>query len=62
MDINMDGLPMVIYACFVLNNYCEMNNECVHEELVPRSSLYDRGFSTTNIYELLLYRKNEAEG
>ena len=24
MDINMDELPCVVYACFVLHNYCEL--------------------------------------
>ena len=26
MDINLGDLPNVIYACFVLHNYCEMND------------------------------------
>lgn len=62
MDINIDDLPMVIYACFVLNNYCELNNECVHEELVRRSISYDREFQpppSTNRYST---DKNEGEG
>ena len=61
MDINMDDLPMVIYTCFVLNNYCELNNKCVHEELVRRSLSYDREFqppTSTNRYST---DKNEAE-
>ena len=44
MDINIDDLPMVVYACFVLNIYSEMNNECVDDELVRRSVSYDRDF------------------
>ena len=27
IDINMDDLPYVIYSCFVLHNFCELNNE-----------------------------------
>ena len=27
MDINMDDLPHVIYACFVLHNFCEVSKE-----------------------------------
>ena len=34
MDINIDELPYVIYACFVLHNFCEFNNEIVSEERV----------------------------
>ena len=44
MDINIDDLPMVIYAYFILNNYCEINKECVHDELVRSSVLYKRDF------------------
>lgn len=29
MDINLRDLPTVIYACFVLNNYCEASHETV---------------------------------
>ena len=32
MDINLTDLPAVIYACFVLHNYCELNGESVSEE------------------------------
>ena len=27
MDINMDDLPYVIYACFILHNFYEINHE-----------------------------------
>ena len=32
MDINLDELPYVIYACFVLHNFCEIHNESISEE------------------------------
>ncbi|XP_034747451.1 putative nuclease HARBI1 [Etheostoma cragini] len=31
MDINMDALPSVIHACFVLHNYCEARGEAAAE-------------------------------
>lgn len=34
MDINLDDLPAVIYACFVLHNFCEINKESISEERV----------------------------
>ena len=34
MDINLDELPTVIYACFVLHNYCEVNKETMSDEQV----------------------------
>ena len=44
MDINLDDLPLVIYACFVLHNYCELNNEKISEEQVKTAIHYDREF------------------
>ena len=29
MDINLDDLPYVINACFILHNYCELHNDQV---------------------------------
>ncbi|XP_060764084.1 putative nuclease HARBI1 [Neoarius graeffei] len=34
MDINMDDLPHVIYACFVLHNFCEVSEETLDEQSV----------------------------
>ena len=34
MDICLEGLPFVILACFVLHNFCELNNELVPDESV----------------------------
>lgn len=40
MDINLDELPHVIYACFVLHNFCELNNEKLGEEKVATAIDY----------------------
>ena len=34
MDYKLEALPTVIYACFVLHNYCEKHNVNVDEDLV----------------------------
>lgn len=34
MDIKLDLVPTIIYACFVLHNYCEKNNMYIDEDLV----------------------------
>ena len=34
MAINLDELLFVIYACYVLHNFCELNNESINEETV----------------------------
>ena len=33
MDINIEELPFVTYACFVLHNFCELNHETVIEKI-----------------------------
>ena len=44
MDISIDDLPYVIYACFVLHNFCEINGESVSDSTVQRAIAYDREF------------------
>ena len=34
MDLKLDNIPTVIYACFVLHNFCEYHNTYVDEDLV----------------------------
>ena len=34
MDLKLEILPTVIYACFILHNYCEKNKLYVDEEVV----------------------------
>ena len=42
VDINISDLPQVVYACFVLHNYCEANNDVDNEETVRSAIAYDR--------------------
>ena len=35
-DLNLDILPVVVYACFVLHNFFEQNNSFVEQELVKQ--------------------------
>lgn len=44
MDINSADLPFVIYACFVLHNFCELQNENIGDDDVARAVDYDREF------------------
>ena len=34
MDLKLEKIPTVIYACFILHNFCEQHNICIDEELV----------------------------
>ena len=44
MDISLDHLPNVIFACFVLHNCCEVHGETLSEEKLKESSSYEREF------------------
>ena len=62
MDINLRDLPNVIYACFVLHNYCELNNESVNGETVRSTINYDREFQPQTIANRYITDCNETEG
>ena len=42
MDININDLPFVIYACFVLHNYCEATKETMDENRVNEAIQHDK--------------------
>lgn len=42
MDINLNELPLVIYACFVLHNYCEANKDMMDENTVTEVIQQDK--------------------
>ena len=62
MDINMDDLPFVIYACFVLHNFCETYGESVSEERVRMAISYDRDFQPETTHNRYMTDCNEVEG
>lgn len=62
MDINLDDLPFVIYACFVLHNYCEINNESICADRVRNAVQYDRDFQPPTAANRYIAQSNETEG
>ena len=42
MDINLLDLPTVVYACFVLHNFCEINKERISDEQVRSAVEYNQ--------------------
>ena len=62
MDINRDDLPFVIYACFVLHNFCELNNEPVSDDQVIWTLNYDRDFQPDTARNRYMTDCNESEG
>lgn len=41
-DINLLDLPTVVYACFVLHNFCEINKERISDEQVRSAVEYEQ--------------------
>uniref|UniRef100_A0A3B3D670 DDE Tnp4 domain-containing protein n=1 Tax=Oryzias melastigma TaxID=30732 RepID=A0A3B3D670_ORYME len=42
MDINLNDLPFVIYACFVLHNFCEINKDSIDDRRISEAIEHDR--------------------
>ena len=42
MDINIHDLPAVIFSCFVLHNFCEMNGESLTEDDMQKATTYNK--------------------
>ena len=44
INIDMKYLPEVIYACFILHNYCEINNDVIANSRVEEAQRFDANF------------------
>ena len=44
IDVNIDDLPYVTYACFIRHNICELNKESISKKHVRESVSYNRDF------------------
>ena len=62
MDINLDELPYVIYACFVVHNFCEVKKEIIGENKVSASIAFDKHFQPPLDTNNFIADSNEAEG
>ena len=62
MDINLNDLPNLIYSCFVLHNYCEVNNESINDETVRKAIYYDCEFQPETVPNRYMTDSNEIEG
>ena len=62
MDINLMELPHIIYACFVLHNFCELNNERISEDKVSSAIDYDREFQPSTTAHNYRTECNETDG
>ena len=57
MDICQNDMPDVIYSCFVLHNFCELQKEKVPDEHIKAAIIYDREFQP----KLIRQRNNSGE-
>ncbi len=62
MDINLNDLPHVIYACFVLHNYCEARNETVDEHCVLEAIQCDQEYQPPTRSNICPSDCDEGEG
>ena len=61
MGINLMELPHTIYACFVLHNFCELNNERISQDKVSSAIDYDREFQPSTTAHNYWTEWNETE-
>jgi hypothetical protein len=61
VDINLDDLPIVIYACFILHNYCEVNNEAISDEQVDTVMQYKNETQPRKQRTAIQCNENEAK-
>ena len=62
MDLNINDIASVSYACFVLHIFCELHNETIGEDKVSSSIDYDRHFQPVESPSNFRTGCNEAEG
>ena len=62
MDINIEDFPYIMYACFLLNNFCELRKELVHQNLVEAAEKYDSEFQSANKSSGYQTSSNESTG
>lgn len=61
LDSNIKEVAHVIYACFVLHNYCEFNQESIAEERVRLAINYDNRFQPPTVRNRSTTHSNEEE-
>ena len=61
VDINLYDMPCVIYACFVLHNFCEINKDSVNDETVQSVMSYDSQFQPKTISSRTTANDNEGK-
>ena len=61
IDLKLEHVPQIIYACFVLHNFCEINRVAMDDECVRRQIQYD-GQMQPNTAPDRIFSYNSVEG
>ena len=61
INLKLKNVPCVIYACFVLHNFCSLNGILVDDDCVQRQIAYDREMQP-DVTPDLIYSCNSAAG
>ena len=64
MDVDLEFATSMIYTCFVLHNYCEINNVDIHNDLVQRALLSEQRIQCCDHHNRVdkLYSYNSSRG
>lgn len=60
IDVKLENVPVIIYSCFVLHNYCEQNKTGIDHSLVEKQISLKKVQENGN--PLAKYSSNEGEG
>ncbi|XP_028414901.1 putative nuclease HARBI1 [Dendronephthya gigantea] len=52
LDVDLELLPYLIYACFILHNYCEVHHDGVDQAAIDAALRYDREFTQPRIQSI----------
>ena len=61
IDLDLTTVPLVVFACFVLHNFCERNKTCIDEELVKSQMQVASTANEKNVPDPI-YSCNNNEG
>ena len=49
LDVDLEFVPTLIYACFILHNYCELNHQNLDNSTVEAVLRYDKEFTQPGV-------------
>ena len=62
IDLKLEKVPMVVYACFVLHNYCEQYSSYINEDIIASQIQHAKANEETTNLPDPVYSCNNSEG